>query len=143
MTVAIDDREVRRANFRLIEKELYHYVARCKQVAEWRSNIIHATSVPDVAVQSSPGDVTASKATKLQGAVLAEITRRLEAIEWACRFTQCLPEKARWELIRLKYFDIRFTNEGIMQELKIGHDTFYRWRREFIELIADRLGWEV
>jgi hypothetical protein len=141
--IPANERELKRANFRLIEKEVYHYVARCKQVAQWRTNIIYATNIPDVAVQSDPGDTTANKAIKLQSGVMAEIIRRLEAIEWACNVYKQHPESARWELVKLKYFEGRLTNDGIMQELSIGHDTFYRWRNEFIQLIADRLGWEV
>jgi hypothetical protein len=77
-------------------------------------------------VQSDPGDTTANKAAKLQSGILAEITRRLEAIEWACEVTRRHSESNRWQLVKLKYFDGRLTNDGIMQELKVGHDTFYR-----------------
>lgn len=145
LTVAEDRtlKELRRANFRTIEKELYHYPARKREFERMRADILYSTPVPDVPASTGPGDPTANKVMHLQSGVLLEIARRLEAIEYAIKVVQAHEEKGRWELVRLKYFEQRLTNQGIMQRLNIGHDTFYRWRREFIELIADRLGWEV
>lgn len=136
-------RDVRRANFKLIERELYHYPARQKEYAEMRDAILHGSPMRDegVAVQSPLGDVTASKALQLSSAVMWETGRRLAAIEWALDILKSEP--LRFELVRLKYFEGRLTNEGIMAKLNIGHDTFYRWRKQFIALIAERLGWEV
>lgn len=136
-------RDLKRANFRLIEKELYCYEARKRDFEQMRADIIEATYTPEVAVQTGPGDTTLSKVIKLQSGVLLETARRLAAIEYAIDLIKQSPEAAKWELVRLKYFDRRYTDEGIMRELHISRDTFYRWRREFIEIIADRLGWEI
>jgi len=136
-------RDVRHANFRLIEKELYHYQEQLARISQFRDDIILGTSTPEVKVQSDPGDSTSSKAVKLASGVLTEVTKRVLAIEWACNMIKRHPEPGRWRLVQLKYFDGRLTNDGVIQELTISPDTFYRWRRDFIQLIADRLGWEI
>lgn len=142
--LAITSRDIRRATSRLIEKELYHYEERKKEYEQLRGDILEGTVYPDVSgVQTGPGDVTQAKAMRLQSGALLEVGRRLAAIEWAIDRTKNSPDKYRYQLIKRKYFEQRLTNQGIMYELSIGHDTFYRWKKEFIELIADRLGWEV
>jgi RinA family phage transcriptional activator len=135
--------DLKRANFKLIEKELYHYLARKAELEHERNNILNGTAFPEVCIQSGPGNSTQSKAMQLQSGVLMETARRLAAIEYGIQRLRTSPEPMRWELVKKKYFENRLTHEGIMAELCIGHDTFYRWRREFVELVAERLGWEV
>lgn len=136
-------RDLRRANFRLIEKELYNYEARKRDYERMRSNIIESTYRPEVSVQSGLGDTTALKVVRLQSGVMLETARRLAAIEYAIGVIRNTKEPAVWDLVRMKYFEQRLTDEQIMRILHISRDTFYRWRREFIRLIADRLGWEI
>lgn len=131
----------KRANFRLIEKELYCYESTKKEYERLRDDIINRTAVPDVPVYMGPGNPTLARAIELQSAVLIETGRRLAAIEQALEIIK--REPIRWQLVRLKYFEGRLTDQGIMNELHLSERTFRRWRREFIELIAERLGWEI
>jgi RinA family phage transcriptional activator len=136
-------RDVRRANFRLIERELYHFLATKADYEHARGDILRGTVAPHEPVQTGPSDTTANKASQLMSRAMLETERRINAIEWAMERIKSTQEAARWRLVKLKYFEGRLTNEGIMQELSIARATFYRWRDDFIRLIADRLGWEV
>jgi RinA family phage transcriptional activator len=59
------------------------------------------------------------------------------------RVVKASPEPGRYDLIRLAYWDRRFTVKGICDQLSISERTYYRWRREALQLVAERLGWEV
>lgn len=75
-----------------------------------------------------------------------EMARRVEAIEYMLsllRSSQDPDAPAKLRLVEEKYFKRRLTDEGIWNELHISMKTFYRWRREVIEIIAERLGWVV
>jgi len=75
-----------------------------------------------------------------------EMSRRVEAIDYMLsllRSSQDPEAPAKLRLVEEKYFKRRLTDEGIWNELHISMKTFYRWRREVIEIIAERLGWVV
>lgn len=135
--------DLKRANFRVIEQELYHYPERRKMLEEMRLDIIESGGQPEVPIDTGPGDPTSRKAIKLRTSVaIYETERRLKAIEDVLKVTERI-EPDKYKLVRLKYFEQKLTNQGIMAELNISATTFYRWRQEFIKEIADRLGWEV
>lgn len=134
-------KDVKRANFRLIEKELYCYEPTKADYERAREDIFNKTVTPEVPVYTGPGDPTVFRAMALQSSVLIETGRRLAAIEHALEVIK--KEPAREKLVRLKYFEGRLTDEGIMSELHLPERTFRRWRREFVSLIAARLGWEI
>lgn len=135
-------RERRRANFRLIERELYCYELTKRRLAEMRSDIIDSTPVSDVPTRAGHGDPTANTVLRLNSAALVEAAKRLAAIESVCReLRERRPEQYR--LLRLRYFEQRLTDVGIQMELHISPRTFRRWRREIVQMVADRLGWEI
>ena len=137
-------RERKRANFKAIEMELRYYPQLKQQLEDARADIIEATPFSDVSVETELGNSVLSKVIQLQSsAALQETSRRVRAIEYALEETANRCDTSRVRLIELKYFDNKLTNEGIMQELKIGSNSFYRWRREFVRLVAERLGWVV
>lgn len=75
-----------------------------------------------------------------------EMARRVEAIEYMLsllRSSQDPDAPAKLRLVEEKYFKRRLTDEGIAAELHISMSTFYRWRREVIGIVAERLGWIV
>ena len=136
--------DLKRANFRLIEKELYHYKTRKAELVEMKADIIDGGGQPEVPAYSGPGDPTGRKVVKLcTSGVILEIEKRVNAIDWALGVVERTQEPARLKLIQMKYFEQRLTDRGIQEELGISERTFRRWRREFIELIAERLGWEI
>jgi len=137
------ERKRKRANFQMIEWELRYYQKLRAQLADGREEIVHATVTPDVPVQTGTGDMVLSKVLRLTStAKLQEAERRIEAIEYALAMTR-RQDPARVELVKKKYFENKLTDEGIMEALHISRDTFYRWRRDFVSLVAERLGLEV
>lgn len=105
--------EVNKANIRLIEVELYNY----KQTKRELEKIKNSASC----------------------ASIFEIERRTNAIEYALKVFENQPEKLRF--IEAKYFERHLTDAGVMQALSIEQATFYRWKKEVIQIIADRLGY--
>ncbi len=133
----------RRANFHCIEMELRYYQTLKKQIEDFRSDIIEGTQHSDVSVHTGPGNTVLSKVMRLTASpMMLETERRVQAIEWALDQTKTAdPERVK--LVELKYFDNKLRDEGIADRLHISRTTFYRWRRDFVALVAERLGWEV
>ena len=137
------ERRRRQANFKTIEAELRYYSKLKRELAEAREDIIESTAYADVPAHTGPGNTVLAKVLRLRtSAALLETERRIEAIEYALAITK-KHDGARIRLVEMKYFDNKLTDAGIMQQLCIGRDTFYRWRRDFVKLVAERLGWEV
>lgn len=135
---------IRRANFRMIEAELYCYEESKRQLELLREEIIESTPSQEISVKSSPGDPTQTKAIKLvNNREIIEMERRLKAIDKAIEILKTNNEPRKYELLKMKYFERKYTDIGICMELGISERTFYRWRREIIELIANFLGCRV
>ena len=140
------DRHIRNATLRLIEAEIRNY----HQTIETLREIEESIALPgqgefgDGTRSTEPGDPTPARAYKMMtSAQLLEIRRRVDAIEHMLRVVQASPEPGRYDLIRLAYWDGRYTVMGICDKLNIGKTTYYRWRREALQLVAERLGWEI
>src|SRR5690606_19964831 len=83
-----------------------------------------------------------SKTVKLMtSAEILELSRRIGAIESAIEETRAR-DPHRLELIRLKYWEPGLSDTAIWMRLNVDRDTFYRWRREFVWLVAEKLGWD-
>lgn len=134
----------KKANRDTIEWEIRNYHETKKQLEELKLDIIESTPVSDVPAQTGPGDQTYSKVMQMRTCkVILETERRLRAVEYALNWFKNSGDPARLRMIEMHYFENHYTPAGIQQRLGIGHDTFYRWRREFIGIVAERLGWEV
>lgn len=135
---------IKRANFKMIEAELYCYEESKRQLELLREEIIESTPTQEVNVKTGPGDPTQTKAIKLVNSrEIIEMERRLKAIDKAIEILKTSNEPRKYELLCMKYFERRYTDVGICMELGISERTFYRWRREIIELIANFLGCRV
>lgn len=135
---------IKRANFKMIEAELYCYEESKKQLELLREEIIESTPIQEFNVKTSPGDPTQVKAIKLVNSrEIIEMERRLKAIDKAIEILKTSNEPRKYQLLHMKYFERRYTDVGICMELGISERTFYRWRREIIELIANFLGCRV
>ena len=134
---------IERANFKAIEAELYGYLDTKKEIELMEEEILEGSPFQEVAVQSgTTGDTTANKAIKLASSKeLLEVRRRINAIERALLILQQNETKLR--LLQMKYFERKYTDQGIMMELCISDRTFYRWRKEIVQLIGSYLGWRV
>jgi RinA family phage transcriptional activator len=136
----------RRANFKLIECELYNYHDTKKEIEELKDDMYNETILPEVAVQSAPGNITQSKALRVcSSKVLREMEERVKAIDYALRVWAVVAQEEpnKLKLVQMKYFERQYTDMGIWKQLNIDDRTFRRWRRDFIQLIADKLGWEI
>lgn len=134
---------IEKSNFKLIEAELYGYEDTKRELELMEEEIIEGSPYQEVAVQSgTTGDSTASKAMKLTSSrELLEIRRRINAIDKAIDVLQ--QDGAKYKLLKMKYFERKYTDIGIMNELHIGNNTFYRWRREIVKLVGSYLGWRI
>lgn len=148
-------RALRRANFRMIEAELYNYrwsksilAQALRELNVMADSTVMAAPTDEPRVQTSwyLNDIVFHRAEELikqqryTAAALRETARRLEAIEYMLRRLDQDPEKNKRRLIEMRYFDGRLSDEAIRQELAISESTFRRWRREAVELVAERLG---
>ena len=137
-------RQRRRANFKAIEMELRFYNQLKQQLAVAREDIIESTSFADVPAHTGPGNTVLSKVLQLSScAALIETERRIKAIDAALEETANRGEPNRIRLIQMKYFDNKLRDEGIIDELHISKRTLHRWKRDFVLLVAERLGWLV
>lgn len=135
---------IKRANFKMIEAELYCYEESKRQLELLREEIIESTPSHEISVKTSPGDPTQTKVIKLvNNREIIEMERRLKAIDKAIEVLKTSNEPRKYQLLHMKYFERRYTDVGICMELGISERTFYRWRREIIELIANFLGCRV
>jgi len=140
------DRHIRNATLRLIEAEIRNYHQTVQTLRELEESIAlpGQGEFGDGTRSTEPGDPTPARAHRMMtSAQLLEIRRRVEAIEYMLRVLKASPEPGRYELIRLAYWDGRYTVMGICDKLNIGKTTYYRWRREALQLVAERLGWEI
>ncbi len=136
--------KVEKANFKLIEVELYNYNETLAEIESEKMNIIEATPSNEVSSRSAPGKPTESKAVKMiSSKALLEAERRTKAISEVIKMLEVCSEPNKLKLLKYKYFEKKYTDMGIWSELNIGQATFYRWRKEIIEMIAQRLGWRI
>ena len=141
------DRHIRNASLRLIEAEIRNYHQTVKDLRELEEAVAYPAAIGDFSDRvpsAGPNDPTPARAHRMMtSAQLLEIRRRVEAIGQMLRVLKASPEPGRYELIRLAYWDGRYTVRGICDQLSISERTYYRWRREALQLVAERLGWEV
>lgn len=85
----------------------------------------------------SPARITEAAALR----ELPEAQRRqLEAVELALKITDTLRSgQERRELVRLVFFDNRFTLEGAAQQIPISAQTAQRWSDDFLLLVWAQL----
>jgi RinA family phage transcriptional activator len=136
---------VQKANIKLIEAELRNYKETLKDVENMREEIIEGSSYQEVSVQTgTTGDNTYNKASRLMTSrALLEAEKRVEAIEYTIGVLKSCPEPKKFQLLELKYFAKEYTDYGIMIKLNVEKTTFYRWRKEILSIVADRLGWQI
>lgn len=132
---------------RVIEAEIRNYHQTVRALHELEESIAYPAAVGDYSERTAsagPGDPTAMRAMRLMTSTeLMEIRRRVAAIEYMLRVLKAHPEQKRYELIRLTYWDGRYTVPGICEQLNIGERTYYRWRKDALQLVAEKLGWQI
>lgn len=132
---------LRQLNYKVIEAELYSYHSNKEQYSRLRQQTFEeSTSGDGIRIKGKISDPTAKKVLALTSAVMLETERRLKAIDYVLRLLSKPEESGKTELVRMKYFERELTDQGIQMHLNISQSTFTRWKREVIELIAERLG---
>jgi len=132
-----------RANFRMIEAELYSYHESLKEIETIKNDIIYSTASKEVNGHTGPGNPTLSKiCTIIADYELAEQERRCNAIKKVInKLEQNYPLVKK--LVTDKYFAKIGSDKIICTTNNIAEATFYRWRRFVIHQIAAELGWRV
>ncbi len=134
----------RQLNYKVIEAELYNYHSNKEEFNRLRQQIFDESGNGDgIKVKGAISNPTAKKVFALSSAVLLEVERRLRAIDYVLRLLSKHEESGKAELVRMKYFERELTDQGIQMRLNISQSTFTRWKRDVIELIAERLGYLV
>lgn len=127
---------INKAIFRYIEFELYNYEQTKKDLDLEREKILESSPCQEVAVQSSIGDSTASKAIKLTTS--ANIIKNERVVNSIDKAISILGEKHA-KLFELKYIDCRPPKE-VWLLMRISDATYYRYRRELIATVGQILG---
>ena len=131
----------------MLEWEIRFYHDTLKERAEEKESIILTTKEfePDMPRGSGVSDDTYNRAQRLlNSAEVREMERKIKAIDRARDEWISKEPVVRMEFIRLKFWDNKYTDEGIALKLSIGTDrTVRRWRRSFLTLVGKYLGWRV
>lgn len=135
--------KIEKANFKLIEAELRSFKDSKAELEALRRDIIEGTQLQGERVQSSTiSDTTSQKAMRLiTSPEILEISKRINAIEDGLMIIA--KDELKLNLLKMKYFEHKYTDIGIMDELNISKSCFYNWRTDIIRIIANKLGWKV
>jgi RinA family phage transcriptional activator len=133
-------------NFQLIELELSYYHQTKKELEDYRSEVVELSGrrMDRVAEGGHVYRPTESRAlTLITSIAIKEMERRVAAIDYVLDLLKQSSEPRKLKLIELKYFRNSYSDLAIQRELHIEQATFYRWKKEVIQLIAMRLGMEI
>lgn len=132
---------VNNAAIRYLENELIHYRENKIELAKLHEEIEESSPAPPDGMPrgSTTSNPTESKAIRLMSSrTIIYLDRRLGAIERVV--SRYCDNEEMMKLIRLRYIDNTHTAFGVMREVNISQKTFYRWRRELMEDLANELG---
>jgi RinA family phage transcriptional activator len=138
-----EEQTLRRATFRYVEAELYDYPYTRQNIDSLREDIIDAgvrleAATLQARVQSNRVyDPTESKGVRL--VTNKRLTRMQETVEAIDRVWARLDEDKR-RLVELKYWDGRYTDKGIAEQLHASMRTYYRWRQGIVYAVAVEMG---
>lgn len=140
--------EAQRANRKVIEAELRNYHQTKKELELLREEIIesgYGICYDTIKVDGgSIGKPTESKAMMLlTSTVIRESERRVRAITDLLDLMRADADPSKFRFVELKYFDGRFTDYDLAQQLNISIATLYRWQNQVVHFIAERLGFIV
>lgn len=137
------EHKIRKDYYKFIESELYNYKHMVEELNELQDDIIYSSpAVSGERVQSSSlSDETASKAVRLiSSARLKRLDETVRAIDVGIKILKTCPEPGKYKLLEMKYFDCQYTDIRIAKELNISRETYFRWKRQIISLMAMHLG---
>lgn len=135
--------KLQQSYYKYIESELYNYKNMVEELKEIQDDIISSSpAASGERVQSSSlSDETASKAVRLiSSARLKRLDETVRAIDVGIKILKTCPEPGKYKLLEMKYFDCQYTDIRIAKELNISRETYFRWKRQIISLMAMHLG---
>jgi RinA family phage transcriptional activator len=140
--------EAQTANRRVIEAELRNFHQTKRELELLREEIIESGyGICYDSMKVSGGTLckpTESKAMMLlTSTVIRESERRVRAISELIDVLRADEDPTKLRFIELKYFERRYTDYGLAQQLNIGIATLYRWQNHAVHFIAERLGYIV
>lgn len=140
--------ELCRASIRLIEAEIRHYHKTLQELKEIEAGIAgpHSSGAYiGLPKSTSYSDPTGNRALNLmESPKVRELRRRANAIGRMIRILKASPDPDGYRLIELTYWtDGYYDVETICRELNISRSTYNRWKDEALEIIVERLGWDI
>ncbi len=126
-----------------IEHELFNYKNNKQELEELTDEIINSSPLQSGnRVQTSTlSDETGSKALKLiSNARIKRLEDTIRSIDTAIRILKSDAEPGKYKLLEMKYFECQYTDKRIAEELCISMETYYRWKRQIVSLVAMYMG---
>ena len=132
--------KIDKAIFRYVEHELYNYIDTKKELEEMRLDIAEAVigniQYDNYSTNKNPGSSTETAATKLiTNKAIIRATKTIKDIEKAKKQI----DEEKLELLNIKY-NSGMTKQQILKKLNISERTYFRWRSEIVEIVAEGMG---
>jgi RinA family phage transcriptional activator len=132
------DKKLTRDTYRYIESELRNYKQTCKELEGLKRDIIFLVPEQQEGHSSTPGNPTLAKTAKIfTDRRIQRLSQVVNAVQ--STYNKCDPSKK--QLIELKYWGDRYTDQGISDTLGIEIRTFQRWKKAIVIAIAVELGY--
>jgi len=132
--------KIDKAIFRYVEHELYNYENTKKELEEMKLDIAEAVvgniQYDNYSINKNPGSSTETAATKLiTNKAIIRATKTIKDIEKAKKQI----DEEKLELLNIKY-NSGMTKQQILKKLNISERTYFRWRSEIVEIVAEEMG---
>ena len=130
--------KISRAVFKYVEHELYNLPQTMKDIEDQRDSILYGTAQAENGGRP-PGcisDTTGSKAVQL---LSSPALVRMERVVYAANLALDLLSSQHRDVYRMKY-ELRFSTERICMEIPCSPATYYRYRRDLVEMVAEKMG---
>lgn len=122
--------------YRYLESELRSYKQTCRQIEQMRQDYIMRSREPQEGHGSGPGDPTARDVEQiLKDRKLQRMEQRVAAIRRV--YTMC--DERQKTIIEEKYWNRRYTDEGVAELLGITRRTVYNLKQKIIFALAIEL----
>jgi len=135
--------KIKKATFKHIESELYNYEDTKKEIDRLRNEIMLGGSNQDENIggnrSAEPSRPTERIATRL---LTHKTLRNLEEIAEAIEYVYAYLPDDHKNVIKTKYWlRQRLTWDDVAIKISMHRNTAMKLRREFILLVADKIGW--
>ena len=130
------------------EVKLYHQTKAELEVLKEEIILASKNIEQDMPKSKVVSDTTGNLAYKLlTNLQIREMEKRVIAIERAkdefCASTKKEELEKRLAFIYLRFWNNNLTNKGIALRLELGTTTIYDWRKSFLRLVGQYLGWRM